>query len=315
MTKPKPNKSTWPEWFPYPSSWLKAFILALFLGIIIRIISFTGNIGYKMANFANSPELFMIVTILVIILPIFIITFTHHIFHIFIKKLFPKIQSPEMQNVQGYIPTIVSIWEGLYGWLVICLSSLIASLLTIFLSPISDINFYETTKFYRDYESYQETILTILGLTWITTGALIYQVDFLFKRRLLSISLTNTIPNQESQIDHVKVEPNNLKGDNDFTQMKESKKSSITSPISSISQQKNKFEEAMNLAKRAAQITRIAKSKAEWYQSSIAWEKVIEMMKKVPISDPNYEAAQQKIIDYQKYINYAQKAVNSQNIN
>ncbi|MTJ54289.1 hypothetical protein FJR38_17325 [Anabaena sp. UHCC 0253] len=71
----------------------------------------------------------------------------------------------------------------------------------------------------------------------------------------------------------------------------------------------------MNLAKRAAQITRIAKSKAEWYQSSIAWQKVIEMMKKVPISDPNYEAAQQKIIDYQKYINYAQKAVNSQNIN
>ena len=50
-------------------------------------------------------------------------------------------------------------------------------------------------------------------------------------------------------------------------------------------------------------------------KSGIAWQQVIEMMKKVPNSNPNYEAAQQKIIDYQKYINYAQKAVNNQNIN
>jgi hypothetical protein len=323
MSKPKSNKFAWPVWFPYPSSWLKALVLAFLLGIMIRIISFTGNIGYKIANFTNSPELLMIVTILVIILPIFIITFTHHIFHIFIKKLFPKIQSPEMQNVQGYIPKIVSIWEGLYGWLVICLSSLIAFLSIIFIILLFDVDFDESSRFYNDNEG---LILTIIGFSWITTAALIYQVDFSFKRILLSISSANSIqkntsqesnisPKQKSQVDPLDLEMNKLKGNNGLTEMERPKKSPITCQNSTVSESKNYFEQAMKLAKNAAQITRIAKTKAEWYQSSIAWQKVIEMMKKVPTSDPNYEAAQQKITDYQKYINYAQKAVNSQNIN
>ena len=103
MTKPnsdaynqtKAKKNTWPVWFPYPTSWLKSLTIAFFLGIIIRITSFTGNIGYKIANLTNSPGLFIIVTILVIIAPIFIITFTHHIFHIVIRKISPKPQNPK----------------------------------------------------------------------------------------------------------------------------------------------------------------------------------------------------------------------------
>ncbi|MEA5551585.1 hypothetical protein VB713_11440 [Anabaena cylindrica UHCC 0172] len=329
MTKPKANKLTWPVWFPYPSSWLKSFIIAFFLRIIIRIISFSGNIGYKLAYFANSPELFMIVTILVIILPIFIITFAHHILHIYIKKFFPKIQSPEMQNVQGFTPGIVSIWEGLYGWLVICLSSSIAFLITILIIlPIFNISFYETTRFNSDYE---EIILSIFGFIWTTTGAVIYQIDFLFKRYLLSISLrdsaqTNTlqshtlqsqniIDNKNSQVNDMDLEMNRLRGNVGLTHIKSTKKSPTNFPDSIISEPKNNFQQAMNTAKNAAQLTRAAKTKAEWYQVGIEWEKTIEMLKTVTNTDPNYEAAQYKIADYQKYINYAKKAVNSQNIN
>ncbi|MFM7406801.1 MAG: hypothetical protein ACKO3K_09095 [Cuspidothrix sp.] len=115
MTKTKVNKLTWPAWFPYPSSWLKSIVIAFLLGIIGRIIYLSGNIGYKIAYWADSPSLFIIVSILILISPIFIITFTHHIFHIVIKQLFPKIQSQEMQNIEGFIPGIISIWEGLYG--------------------------------------------------------------------------------------------------------------------------------------------------------------------------------------------------------
>ena len=65
MTKPNssgfinqtPKKSTWPVWFPYPSSWLKAIILALFLGVISFVFINTGQLGYKIAYLSNSPEL------------------------------------------------------------------------------------------------------------------------------------------------------------------------------------------------------------------------------------------------------------------
>jgi hypothetical protein len=315
MTKTKANKLTWPVWFPYPTSWLKSIFIAFLLGIIGRIIVLSGNIGYKIASWANSPSLFIIVSILILISPVFIITFIHHIFHILIKKLFPKIQSPEMRNVEGFIPGIISFWEGLYGWLVIWLSSLIAFFLTILTMPMSRIELYNLSRYYSNYE---QTLTTVFGVIWIITGALIYQVDFLVKKRLLSISLANISGQKEPQIDPIDpidLEMDKLKGDHGLTEMKNPKRSPINLQISTISQPENYFEQGINLAKNAAQLTRNAKTKTDWYQVGITWTKTIEILKKVPTSDPNYEAAQQKIIDYQKYINYARKAVDSQNIN
>ncbi|MBK1990805.1 hypothetical protein A0J48_025405, partial [Sphaerospermopsis aphanizomenoides BCCUSP55] len=131
MTKPNssrvnnqtPKKTILPVWFPYPSSWLKAIILALCLRIVAFVFTNTGKLGYKIASFTNSPELFIIFAILAIISPIFVIAFTHHIFHIFISKYFPKLQAPEIGKPKGYIPGIVSIWEGLYAWMTILLST------------------------------------------------------------------------------------------------------------------------------------------------------------------------------------------------
>ncbi|MEH1945062.1 MAG: hypothetical protein V7L01_33265 [Nostoc sp.] len=37
------------------------------------------------------------------------------------------------------------------------------------------------------------------------------------------------------------------------------------------------------------------------------WEAAIALMKTVPSSSPNYVVAQQKIIEYQKNLNYAEK--------
>jgi hypothetical protein len=313
MANTKANKLTWPAWFPYPTSWLKSIVIAFLLGIIGRIIFLSGNIGYKIASWFNSPGLFIIVSILILISPIFIITFTHHIFHIVIKKLFPKIQSQEMQTVGGFIPGIISIWEGLYGWLVICLSSLIAFSLTILTMPISRGELYDPSFCAGCGSQYDERVAVVFTIIWITTGALIYQVDFLVKRRLLSISLVNISDQKESPIVPVDLEMNKLRIDNGLTEIK--KKSETVSQSSTGLKPENNFQQAMNLAKNAAKLTRTAKNKIDWYQVGIEWEKTIEMMKTVPNSDPNYAAAQHKIIDYQKYINYAKKAVNSQNIN
>ncbi|WP_413173915.1 hypothetical protein [Anabaena azotica] len=332
MTKPNssgvinqtPKISTWPVWFPYPSSWLKAIILALFIGIISFVFTNTEEWGYKIASFTNSLKLLLIFRILAILSPIVVITFTHHIFHIIISQFFPKIQAPEIGKPKEFIPGIVSIWEGLYGWMTIWLSTLISIFLISIVFPIPNLILYDLFEFYSEFE---EILIAVIGCTWIITSALIYQIDFLFKRRLLSVSSATYKPNtnlpsspdvthseKATNANSVDVEMNNLRGSMGLTEMKSAKKSPTTSQSSNVTSTDN-FQQAVNLAKNAAQLTRIAKTKAEWHQVGIEWQKTIEILKTVPTSSSNYAAAQQKILDYQKYLNYAKKIVNSKHIN
>ncbi|WP_353930727.1 hypothetical protein WJM97_21060 [Okeanomitos corallinicola TIOX110] len=319
-----PKKYRWPIWFPYPNSWLKALFIALFLRVIAFVFTNTGELGFKIASFTNSPELLIIFSILAVISPIFVITFTHHIFHVIIGKFFPSIQAPEIGKTQVFMPGIVSIWEGLYGWMAIVLSTLISFLFIIIFFPISNLNLYQSVEFYTEF---QETITVIFGSIWIITVALLYQIDFLFKRRLLFVSLENSNKEQNSPSlnntqtnltndnnNSVDVEMDRLRGSMGLTEMKGTKKPSTHSQSSHNTTDDN-FQKALKLAKNAAQLTRTANTKSEWYQVGKEWQKTIEMLKTVPISHPNYAAAQEKIIDYQKYINYAQKIINSKHIN
>ncbi|MHC5729302.1 MAG: hypothetical protein ACYTXY_35305, partial [Nostoc sp.] len=77
VTKQKLQNFYWPLWFPYPSSWLKALILTIFLRVIIFLVTNTGKVGYRIAYFVHSPELFAIFTILLLLSPIPIISLTH----------------------------------------------------------------------------------------------------------------------------------------------------------------------------------------------------------------------------------------------
>ena len=71
--------------------------------------------------------------------------------------------------------------------------------------------------------------------------------------------------------------------------------------------QVNYFREAVNKATRASALAQSAKSKEEWNLVANEWESAIDMMKSIPSSDPNYEIAQKKVIEYQKNLNYAQQ--------
>ncbi|MFB2937805.1 hypothetical protein ACE1B6_21360 [Aerosakkonemataceae cyanobacterium BLCC-F154] len=63
---------------------------------------------------------------------------------------------------------------------------------------------------------------------------------------------------------------------------------------------KNQFQEALNQAKNATNLAKSAKSEIEWKAVANQWNKAIELMKLVPKTDPNYQASQQKILEYQK---------------
>jgi hypothetical protein len=183
VTKQKLQKFYWPLWFPYPTSWLKALILNLFLSFIIFVLNNPGKVGYQITYLVKSPELFVILTILLILSPIPTISFTHHLLHLLISRFISEIQAPEIGRIKGLFPGIMSWWEGLYAWLVIAISTLIAAFFCTMILPLFNISYTNPVESYTEVE--KKTIV-IFGLFYISTGALTYQIEHLVRQRIIS---------------------------------------------------------------------------------------------------------------------------------
>ncbi|WYL93351.1 MAG: hypothetical protein HEQ35_05315 [Gloeotrichia echinulata IR180] len=377
MTQPNFQKVTqqklqnsWPLWFPYPSAWLKALILQLFLSLIIFSLKNYVNIGYRIAYFAQSPELLVIVTIMLFLSPIPIISFTHHFLHLLISRFISEIQAPEIGKIQGLLPGLMSWWEGLYAWLVIAISTLVATFFSTILLPFFNLSYLKKVEYYTDFE---KTIIVIFGVLYIFTAALIYQIEYLVKRRLISAysgnkesdkNKLNTDSNINQDLNRLRAEMGLHKMGSKilsknyqnpliknrghatnidrniliismiflisvFTYVSlnfreilpiESKKSTqipsnsvlvtpspVTSESPTVLLQADTFREGVNKAINAANLTQSAKSPDEWKIVVSQWEAAIALMKNVPSSSQNYAVAQQKIREYQRNLNYAEK--------
>ena len=140
MTKQVKNKLNWFVWFPYPSSWIKALSLIIFLNVIIFIVRIILISGFRISVIINSPHLLVLFGVFSLLIPIPIIAFTHHLLHLFLSKYISAIQTPEMKNTRGMKIKIFSWWEGLYSWLVIVISIMIATAMSIFLLPLFDLD-------------------------------------------------------------------------------------------------------------------------------------------------------------------------------
>ncbi|MEH2421438.1 MAG: hypothetical protein V7K48_11085 [Nostoc sp.] len=86
-----------------------------------------------------------------------------------------------------------------------------------------------------------------------------------------------------------------------------SKVTSSTPFITALIPQPNTFREAVNQAISATKLTQLAKSSDDWKIVTSEWQAAIALMKTVPSSSQNYVVAQQKIREYQKNLNYAEK--------
>jgi len=367
----------WCAWFPYPSSWLKAFILAVFLRVIIFVVEMTGKVGYRIADFANSIELLVIFIILSLLSPIPVITFTHHILHLFIARFMPVIQTREIGKLHGLIPGIISWWEGLYGWLVVVMSTLLAFLVSTIFLPLFNLNYAKSPD---NYTPFEKNIIVIFAIFWLTQAALIYQLEYLVKRRLIS-AYSNINKSDDSQaglksnID-IDTEFNQLRGEmglhnmkykgesthKETTVLKNKQKSEkiskklpiiiliilvavatyflaklpelqktipipidsnkklqvpypsplitpspVTSTSPTLKPKTDTFREGVNKAISAANLTQLAKSQEEWKKVKSEWQEAITLMNAVSPDSPNYVIAQQKIVEYQRNLSYAQK--------
>lgn len=67
------------------------------------------------------------------------------------------------------------------------------------------------------------------------------------------------------------------------------------------------WRDAVNKAMSAAKLAQTANTKADWNKVASEWQQAVDLMKKVPQSNPNYQTAQQKAVDYQKNLDVAKQ--------
>ncbi|NET46247.1 hypothetical protein [Okeania sp. SIO2B3] len=66
---------------------------------------------------------------------------------------------------------------------------------------------------------------------------------------------------------------------------------------------------AVKSAQTAAQKAQTAQTKSEWNAVANEWQKAVDLMKEVPESNPNYQTAQTKVLEYQNYLDVAKQRV------
>lgn len=71
------------------------------------------------------------------------------------------------------------------------------------------------------------------------------------------------------------------------------------------------FRLAVNKAMSAARLVQTAKTSQTWQLVTIQWQEAIDLMRVVPGSSPKYGVAQQKVVEYQTYLEYAQAQMDS----
>ena len=221
------RKPLWSTLFPYSSSWLSAFILFVLMTAFIAIVKSTGTVEYVLVKSVDRPELLGVFGILVLLSPIPAFAFTHHLLHLFLGRFIPTIQALEIGSSQKLLPGLISWWEGLYGWLVIALATLIATSLCTILLPLFNLSYEKIIYGYSQAEIKIQVTFTIL---WIMNAAFFYQIEYLFKRRLIRANTVSSKPATSTSdiYSALEEELNHLRCEMGLTQMKRNGKSAHT---------------------------------------------------------------------------------------
>lgn len=298
LAKQKIQKFHWSVWFPYPVSWFRTLILVPIAFPGARLIVF-GFLGAIISAIGSNPMLLIFSVLFGLLIPTVILSFVYHFFWFIWQK------QPSSNRLPKWIPCSSSLWEGFYGTVVIGLSFL--PILTIFVG----LGFLSCKLSHKAAEELSGCVGGVTGraagaifgstdnifdlssgrgvvvkredvfvtrpwfVIWIVSAAYIYQAEYQVRQRLIP-KLKVALQNYQSR-----------------------------SPV--LSPQTDTFKQAVNKAMTAANLTQVAKSQDEWKKVVSEWQEAIALMKSVRYSSPNYPVAQQKIVEYQRNLNYAQK--------
>ncbi|MFB2921102.1 hypothetical protein [Aerosakkonema funiforme] len=172
----------WPAWIPYPGAWMNAFVLYVLLRFISSGSKLFGDLGSFLGRFLQRPEHWVLSAVLAALAPILIIAFVHHWLYLFLDRFFPSIRSPEIGATRGFFPGLLSFWEGLYGWLVIAISTLISIGILALFYPFFNPKYYDYLLYHWNGFVYGPAMVV-----WTIIAAYLYQFEHLVQRRMMAV--------------------------------------------------------------------------------------------------------------------------------
>ncbi len=312
----------WPMWFPYPSSWLRTIILLLWTGIIVRIFGFWGVFfAGVLSLISDNPILFLQILGVSLLGSCLVLSYVYHL-----------IDFKKPSNSPRWFPRPVKLWEGVYAPIVLVISVIVVIILCFPFVPLNECTLSSASQSSycrRVLSRYSDELGVYATVIWLLSISYLYQIEYLlrihfpFKKflKLTVISLVTvfTITNIQFTLKYWDY----IYGA--FTAFMPPQ-TTATKPIETIPtvtqpaikapeiKKIDPFQEAINQATTAAILTQSAQSKLEWETVANHWEKALELMKEIPSTHANYQVAQDRVIQYQKNLEYAQLAASRANL-
>ncbi len=179
----------WPTWIPNPTSWMGAILLILLVRGIAVVIRIIVEYGYSLLEI--SPKLRIFLYFSALLSPILVIAVAHHLLHLFLDRYAPSSRSPGMSPVEGFLPTLMSWWEGFYGWMAIALAIVVSFMIEILFSRSYN-SLYHLLAWWDELKD----LFTLPTLYRVITAAYLYQFEYLVRNHLMAVGST-TQSNQE----------------------------------------------------------------------------------------------------------------------
>lgn len=335
----KKNKSfpkinvKWPAWFPYPSSWLRAIALLLWLGIVVEFFRFWGVVTGEIATAISEDYSFYLMAIGGVFFGSICVFALIHNLILFIFK--------NSKSKTLWIPGWRSWWEGILATIVLLLSIAIVLILMIPFLPGDDCYYFGSfaNSCYYQYRDRMEEWNNTATVIWLIAILYLYQAEFLIRKHIparsvikfITIALVScvTISSIYAFSRHTEYIGTVISSFTDRTppvttaETVEPTKSEAIAPSqeepkpieTAISEPEkpepvippDPFSEAVNKATIASNLAQTADSEEDWNIVAQNWQVATELMGQVPPENDNYEIARDRVIQYQKNFDYSQK--------
>jgi hypothetical protein len=169
----------WPAWIPNPTAWMSAVLLILLFRGIFVVIRIIFQIGEPLM--AISPKLRFLLYFAALLSPILVIAVAHHLLHIFLDHYSPSSRSPGMSQTEGLLPSLMSWWEGFYGWMAIGLSIVVSGLIQVIFLPSFN-SLYDMLTWWNELRD----LFTLPTLYRVISAAYLYQFEYLVRNHLMA---------------------------------------------------------------------------------------------------------------------------------
>jgi hypothetical protein len=195
---------------------------------------------------------------------------------------------------------------------------------------------FEDTSCQNRIKNYLDSLEVLATIVWITSGLYLYQIESLIRTRVpfqkvlkfialvfFSFMSTVLIYTTVTNWDYIysafanfenTLMPSELSENINATELPdvdvvnspkiETEKPEVITP----KVPDENFKKGIENATKASVLVQTAKSKPEWEFVATQWQNAIDYMKQVQPDDVNYKAAQERVIQYQKNLEYARLA-------